>query len=98
MQSVYRPTGTIVRMTKDDLVLEKDVPLPGARGRPRRGPHLAVQRAMETMEVNDSFVSPLGTKPTLASAKPVRIQTGRRFATRSDFSVDPPTVRVWRVK
>lgn len=98
MSVLLKPTGTVVRMTKDDLVIERDVPLPGARGRPRRGPHLAVQRAMETMEVNDSFVSPLGTKPTLAIAKTVRQQTGRGFATRSDFSIEPPTVRVWRVR
>lgn len=98
MQPVYRPTGTIVRMTKDDIVVEKDVPIPIAHGRPRKGPHLAVQRAMETMDIGDSFVSPIDSKATLAVAKGVRIQTGRKFSTRSDFGTTPPTVRVWRTK
>lgn len=98
MQSVYRPTGTFVTQKTERITIERNVPIPIAHGRPRRGPHLAVQLAMEKMEIGESFVSLLDSKATLSIAKGVRLSMGRKFATRTVVEDDKSVVRVWRLK
>lgn len=99
MSVLLKPTGTLVTARpRDEIKLERGIPVPLAGGRPRQGPHLAVQRAMEAMDIEESFISPLDSKATLAIAKTVRLRTGRRFATRTMTEHGVAIVRVWRLK
>lgn len=98
MTVLLRPTGTFVTQKTTHIEIERGVPIPIAHGRPRRGPHLAVQLAMANMEINESFVSPLDSKATLSIAKGVRLSMGRKFATRTVVEDGKSVVRVWRIK
>lgn len=97
LSSMIKPTGT--RLSDiNKIVINKNVPIPLAHGRARRGPYLAVQLALETMAVGDSFISPIDGKATLSICKSVKVHTKRRFVTRTLSEDDAPVVRVWRIE
>lgn len=93
LSTLVKPTGTKVQ-TVFEIKIQKNIPLPARLGRQRSGKYLAVQEAMETMQVGDSFVSLIDSKATLAVAKSVRKKLGRWFSTRQEEN----GVRVWRTK
>jgi len=97
---LLKPTGSLVAVRdKNAITFDKDIPIPPAGGRARRGPYLAVQRAMERMAVEtESFVSPLPMKATLSIAKSVRLATKKQFAARTLIENGETVVRVWRIE
>lgn len=97
MSVLLKPTGTRIPRS-DEIIIQRNIPIPLGMGRPRMGKYLAVQQAMEEMGVGDSFISLLGSKPTLAIAKSVRKKMNRQFITRTLQESGQTILRVWRTK
>jgi RNA repair pathway DNA polymerase beta family len=85
------------------IVIDKDVPLPRRRGRPKRGEEKSQFLPLAAMEPGDSFFVPAPLRSTVAAAVTRYSSThaGMVFATRS-LDSDPVYgavgMRVWRVQ
>lgn len=99
MSVLLKPTGTRIPMP-DEIFIQTNIPIPKSKGngRPRFGKYLAIQLALEEMEVGDSFISPLPSKPTLAIIKSVRVKMDRKFISRTVQENGHMVLRVWRTK